>query len=119
MLPALPAMIFFALAAAPATAATGHAGLAASAPCEPEKVGPAGEAAAPCEVEGDVARLAAELLVVKFGAGATEFAAVRATRYAAEDDPKSAEFWSGVAGIAAEILKSQNAAGQLPAILSK
>lgn len=119
MLRALSAMILLALAAVPATAATGPAGLAASVSCEPGRLGPVSEAAAPCEVEGDVARLAAELLVVKFGAGATAFAAVRAARYAAEDDPRSAEFWSGVAGIAAEILESQDAAVELPAILSK
>lgn len=119
MLRALSVMTLLALGAVPATAATDPAGLVASASCEPGRPESVAEAVASCEIEGDVARLAAELLVVKFGAGAVEFAAVRATRYAAEDDPKSAEFWSGVAGIAAEILKSQDAATQVPAILSK
>lgn len=119
MLRALSAMILLALAAAPAVAATGPADLVASPACEPERLGAADGLETACEVEGDVAQLAAELLVVKFGAGAAEFAAVRATRYAAEDDPKSAEFWSGVAVIAAEILKSRGTRTRVPAILSK
>ena len=60
----------------------------------------------PC-AEGDVVQLAAQLLVVKFGPGATAFAAERASRYAQEDDPGSAGFWRQIGEAAAELLRSR------------
>ena len=103
----LIATVFLALASAAASAATPPTALATAAACEPGKLAMPGEGATPCEVEGDVTALAAELLVVKFGNGAPRFATVRATRYAAEDDPQSAKFWRGIADRATEMLKSR------------
>jgi hypothetical protein len=103
----MTAAVFVLLASAAASAATPPAALAAAAACEPGRLAMPGESAAPCEVEGDVTALAAELLVVKFGSDAPAFATVRATRYAAEDDPQSAKFWQGIADRATEMLKSR------------
>jgi hypothetical protein len=109
------------LVASPGVAAAARApsGPATFAACEPGQLPAPGGLAPACEVEGDVARLAAELLVVKFGDGAPEFAALRERRYAAEDDPASAKFWREISDLASEILKSRAPAKRLPTILSK
>jgi hypothetical protein len=119
MLRSVVAVIFVALASAAASAAAPPVAVAMEAACEPGKLAPPGDAGAPCVVEGDVTELAAELLVVKFGGGAPEFAVTRATRYAAEDDPQSAKFWRGIADRTTEILKSRSAEPRLSTILSK
>jgi hypothetical protein len=111
------ALVAFGSAAAPA--ATVPSELVTIVACEPGTLAAPGETASPCEVDGDVTQLAAELLVVKFGDEAPEFAAIRERRYAAEDDPKSAKFWREISVVAAEILKSRRPDGRVPAILSK
>jgi hypothetical protein len=119
MLRAVTVAVFMALASAAASAATAPAGSAVESGCEPGRLAAPGEIAIACEAEGDVTALAAELLVVKFGRGAPQFAAVRARRYAAEDDSRSAEFWQTIAGRAEEMLKSRAANEEKPTILSK
>ena len=119
MLRAVTVAAFIALASAGASAATAPEASAAGPGCEPGKLPAPGEVAFSCEVEGDVTALAAELLVVKFGEGAPQFAAVRARRYAAEDDPRSAQFWQAIAGRTQEMLKSRAATQEKPTILSK
>jgi hypothetical protein len=119
MLRFLAVAVFMALASTSASAATPPAGSVAEPGCEPGKLPAPGEVAFSCEVEGDVTALAAELLVVKFGEGAPQFATVRARRYAAEDDPRSAEFWQAIAGRTQEMLKSRAATQEKPTILSK
>jgi hypothetical protein len=119
MVRALCAVLLFVLGAAAAGAATAPAELVTVAACEPGKLPAPGEIATPCEVEGDVTAIAAELLVVKFGADAPAFATVRERRYDGEDDPKSAKFWHDISVTAAEILKSRGIDVSVPTILSK
>src|ERR671931_532677 len=83
-----------------ASAAGARDAAAAATACEPGRIG----AAAPCETEGDVTALAAELLVVKFGQDAPDFARERVARYAAEDDPASAKLWQGIEERALQLL---------------
>jgi hypothetical protein len=119
MLRIVVALVLVALASAAAPAATAPSTPRGLAACAPGSLADPGETAGACEVEGDVALLAAELLVVKFGDGAPEFAALRERRYAAEDDPASAKFWREISDLAAEILKSRAVAGEVSTILSK
>jgi hypothetical protein len=119
MLRAVVAVIFLAFASAAASAAAAPIAVGAEAACEPGKLPAPSDAGTPCAVEGDVTELAAELLVVKFGGGAPEFAMTRATRYAAEDDPQSAKFWRGIADLTTEMLKSRAQEQHLSTILSK
>src|SRR5689334_11313799 len=78
---------------------------AAEAPCAPA-AGRDASATGAC-AEGDVVQLAARLLVVKFGAGAIDFAAERARRYGSEQDPGSAGLWRQIGEAAAELLNSR------------
>ena len=116
---ALFAILLIVLTPVLAVAATAPAALVVGGSCEPGKLPGPGEIAMPCEVEGDVTQIAAELLVVKFGPDAPAFAAVRERRYAGEDDPKSAKFWHEIGLTASEILKSRGLDQQVPTILSK
>jgi hypothetical protein len=86
-----------------AEAGVGAASVVPQPECRPVSGAVASEAC----VEGDVTQLAAQLLVVKFGSGATAFAQERALRYQAGDDPGSAAFWRGIAEAASALLKSR------------
>jgi hypothetical protein len=96
-------------AAVPATGVPVAALPAAGAtqPCEPGRIDPpASGTNAACVIDEDVTGIAARLLVVKFGTGATAFAEERVARYAAENDPESAALWRGIAATAAALIKS-------------
>src|SRR5919109_1610656 len=105
-------------AAANAAAIPGSHDLVREVTCEPGRIeAPAGVDTG-CSVEGGVAQIAAELLVVKFGTDAPAFAASRSASYAAADDEESSAFWRGVGELVAERLRVQSARRTLSKILS-
>jgi hypothetical protein len=105
-------------AVANAAAMPGPPELVREATCEPGRIDAPAGIDPGCSVEGDVAQIAAELLVVKFGSDAPAFAASRSASYAAADDEESSVFWRGVGELAAERLRAQTARRTLSKILS-
>jgi hypothetical protein len=101
-----------------AAATPGSLDLLREASCEHGRIEAPAGADTGCSVEGDVAQIAAELLVVKFGSDAPAFAASRSESFAAADDEESSAFWRGVGELAAERLRAQSAHRTLSKILS-